>query len=187
MASAWGWRRRWLTLLVILMVAVVGIWWLGNRSVSSPTLAERQARLNLAINWVLQQAAQIAHRDDLMAMVDRTVAKIESGGGPRSPWLRFVKPDAVVTIERVDFGALASYQQALLSALTCGAYDQLRELPEDWRHQNVCRPSLVQGFVDGGVCSTHQLMALMAVQRQRCQGMPWDASLIPSLQEDIFL
>jgi hypothetical protein len=206
MATAWSRRGRWLISFVVAVSAVAaGGWWLGNRTVDVPTLAERQERLNKAIDWVLanearlttdtnmplwhmlQYAATISHRNDLIAMVDRAILQFGPAGAPKQPWVRFVRPHVDLTFEGFDFGALYPDQKAFFSALTCGAYDQLRLLPDDWRHHNVCRPSAVMAFVDGGVCSTHQLMALMALQRQGCTGMPWDAALVPSLQEDIRL
>lgn len=180
-----------------------GTWWLCNREAQAPGLAERQARLDKAIHWILanesrlqadanmplwqmlQEAARITQRNDLMAMVNRVVAHIEAADGTQSPWLRFVKPDAAHSLQGINVDALEPYQLAFLSALTCGAYDQIRELPDGWRQVHQCRPNVIKVFWEDGACSTHQLMGLMTLKQRQCSGMPWNASLVPDLQQDI--
>jgi hypothetical protein len=194
----------WLPVVLMAMIVLGAAgWWLGNREAPLAALQTRQAHLDKGIQWVLanedrlsvdanmplwqmlQEAARIAHRDDLMAMVNRAVTRIEASEEGRSPWLRFVKPDAEVSLQGFDVEGIEAYQQAFLSALTCGAYDQLKQLPEGWRQVHQCRPNAVKVYWEDGACSTHQLMALMTLKRRQCQGMSWNPALVPALQQDI--
>ncbi|MEY4766058.1 MAG: hypothetical protein RI907_2731, partial [Pseudomonadota bacterium] len=124
---------------LVLGVVVMGtLWHLGNRQVAVPTLAEREAHLRRAIDWVvanesklmsepnsalwhmLDRSAEITRDPELTRIVERARQTFFEASSNQSPWVRMMKPGADYVRQLVDPSQLDDYQAAFLSAITCG-------------------------------------------------------------------
>jgi hypothetical protein len=193
-----------------LLTSVLGLaLHLGNREVAPPTLPERQASLtqairwalsneafiasngNLPLWWMLHEAAVLSGDGDLQALVARQDRRILGVLHPGDPWARLLNaaipaiPGAIPEAHPAQ--DLEPYQQAFLSALTCGGMDPRLAQPGAWRVDNQCRPNPAQALVLDKVCSTHQLMALMLWRRQGCGPQARSHSLADELRSDILV
>ncbi len=187
----------WLAFMAVSSVALA--YALGNRPVDPPTLAQRQAHLERAITWVVNNEGVL--RDDanvalwqmvdvtanltgdprLHAIVQRANQRLFPEGGTHGPWMRMMSPQAKVDPTLISPSELEGYQLDFLSALTCGTTESVWSSSDQWRRTNQCRPLWRNMTVGDRACSTHQLMALNILQRMACPGMV----AAPGLQEEL--
>jgi hypothetical protein len=198
------WRRvamgLFMALIVLCAVLLASAWYLGNRSLPPPSLEARQAHLNKAIDWVLNNESALMQDPNsaLWHMVDRTAtltghpglrAIVEranqtfhpEGGSVRSLWLRMTKPAAPFDLSPSGAEGLADYQAAFLSALSCGATERQWATSDGWRQTNQCRPLWRHMTVGDPFCSTHQMMGLLLLNHVRCTTL----AVAPGLQEEL--
>jgi hypothetical protein len=201
----WGLRviHALLILLSLLACVVTLAYALGNRPVASPTLAQRQAHLARAIDWVVQNEATLLEDTNsalwqmvavtanltgdarLHAIVQRANKRIFPEGRVHSPWIRMVLPQAQVDPTLISPSELEGYQLDFLSALTCGATEPIWSTSDQWRLSHQCRPLWRNMTIGDRACSTHQLMVLNVLKRMGCHGMPVAPALEDELIQDI--
>ncbi len=140
---------------------------------------------NAALWWMVDAAAKRSGDPYLAQLVERYLAQVFQGVQAQSPWLRLVRPQAQVARDLPLPEQLVDYQKHLLSAATCQAAPSLGDHDHAFLETNLCRPMLTKVWLGDRVCSTHQVVALLIQQRNRCASPTGLARLQSELLDDI--
>lgn len=190
-AMVWG------ALAVLLLVGLVGMsLWHGNRPM--PPVQPDEARQsfqravawmkahepevlgtgNVALWWMVSEAAQRSGDPYLQALVLRYLQRFGQGELQGSPWARLVDPSVPANPAWPMPEGLVPYQRFFYHAATCRPVP-LAQGGDTHSHlaDNQCRPQLSKVWLQDRVCSTHQLMGLLLQARCACP-VPSDAARV---------
>jgi hypothetical protein len=202
-------RIRVTRLLVGLVVAVLCAWatalWYFNRPVEAPTRMQSQAAFEHAVSWfraneqavlqdsnsalwlMIDHAARIKQDAYLSGLVQRHLAlAYPQNNAAQDIWHRFVAPHgAAGRFTAAERDGWDPYQRFLAYALTCDA--SLRADPDVAAHlgAQACRPMHRKVWAGDPVCSTHQAVGLMLMQRERCGDQAAVATVLGEVMSDI--
>ena len=200
----WAWFARSLFVLVgasVSLALIAWAWTLQQVNQQAPALTQAEARHsylravawlkvnessvlsqgNAALWWMVDTAAQRSGDPYLSDLVERHLSIAYQGPFANSPWVRFVRPQALVKGGPQPEEQLVRYQRFFLTAVTCRADDDTRDFLEG----HVCRPALSKVWLADPVCSTHHLMGLMIHRRSGCEPAPEAERLQGELLDDI--
>lgn len=181
--------------------------WRGNRSVVTPSMAERRQAYQHALNWfknhetevlgdgnaalwwMLRVASERQNEPYLKELVQRAKRQIFVGGNETVPWRRMVEPQASVVHDPALLAELSPYQKLFYHAVTCAPVELGVEgqTTTQFLEGHACRPMVLKVFGRDNVCSTHQLMGVELVRQMGCAVKPATGPLREELLADVRL
>lgn len=202
------WRRL-ARVLVGLIVAVLCAWgtalWYFNRPIEPPTRAQSHAAFGRAVSWfkaheqavlqdrnsalwlMIDHAARIKQDAYLRGLVQQHLAlAYPQDNAAQDIWHRIVAPAAAAgRYTAAERDGWDPYQRFLAYALTCDA--SLRADPDVAAHLSTqaCRPMPRKVWAGDPVCSTHQAVGLMLMQRERCGDQAAVSNVLGEVASDI--
>ncbi|CAH0355732.1 hypothetical protein [Aquabacterium sp. CECT 9606] len=177
--------------------------WHGNRDVAPLSLSEKQQSFQRAVGWMRAHEAQILKEDNvalwwfvqaaaertgdeyLQGLVLKYLAVASASEGPAGPWKRMLVPKAEVVLDIASTRWLAPYHKFFYHALTCVPLALDDGDTSVFLRNDVCHPQPTQVWLKDPVCTTHQLVGVMLLQRVGCARHEELAALEGDLLSDI--
>ncbi|RZL10270.1 MAG: hypothetical protein EOP40_07040 [Rubrivivax sp.] len=202
----WSWAARLLVgLALVLLCAWGAALWYFNRPVEPPTRAQSQVAFERAVSWfkaneqtvlqdsnsalwlMIDHAARIKQDAYLGGLVQRHLALVyPQNNAAQDIWHRIVAPDgAAGRYTASERDGWDPYQRFLAYALTCDG--SLSADPDVAAHLSpqACRPMHRKVWAGDPVCSTHQAVGLMLMQRERCGDQAAVSTVLDEVVADI--
>ncbi|MBC7701477.1 hypothetical protein [Aquabacterium sp.] len=200
-----GLAKTMLVLIVVLASLGALAIWHGNREVAPVSVSDRQQSFQRAVSWMRTHEAQILKEDNvalwwfvqtaaertgdefLRGLVLRYLAVASAHQGSAGPWKRMLLPKAEVELDMASTRWLEPYQKFFYHALTCQVFelDEGEGDTNSFLKNDLCHPQPTQVLLIDPVCSTHQLVGVMLLQREGCVPQGQFAKLEADLLADI--
>lgn len=190
-------------LTVVLASLMALALWHGNRDVAPLSLSERQQSFQRAVGWMRAHEAQIIKENNvalwwfvqtaaertgdeyLHGLVLKYLAATSASDNPANPWRRVLAPRAEVVLDLASTRSLAPYHKFFYHALTCVPVPLNDGDTSVFLQNDVCHPQPTEVWIKDPVCTTHQLVGVMLLQRAGCARHEEVAALEGDLLSDI--
>ncbi len=192
-------------LVLIVVLASLGALavWHGNRDVTPVSMVDRQQSFQRAVSWMRAHEAQILKENNvalwwfvqtaaertgdefLRDLVLRYLAAASADEMTVGPWKRMLLPKAEVVLDIASTRWMEPYQRFFYHALTCQPVVLDASDSNVFLQSNACHPQPTQVWLKDPVCTTHQLVGVMLLQRVGCARPDELATLESDLLADI--
>ncbi|RZL03053.1 MAG: hypothetical protein EOP36_06400 [Rubrivivax sp.] len=188
-------------LLLVVGAALAVAIWHGNREVAPPSLGERQHAYKQAVSWIraheadilkddnaalwwfVQTAAEQADDDYLRTLVRRFLYQNQGNSRKGVVWRRFLEPGAEVVLDISAVRTMEPYHRFFYHALTCVPVELDGIDTNAFLRNDVCHPQPTEVWLKDPVCTTHQLVGVMLLQRAGCK----PAQELVGLKKDLLI
>lgn len=194
-------------LALIAVLTSLGAWavWHGNRDVAPASMMDRQQSFQRAVSWMRANEVQVIKEDNvalwwfvqtaaertgdefLRGLVSRYLAAVSTGEGPADPWRRMLLPKTEVVLDMASVRSMEPYQKFFYHALTCQTFslDEGQDDTNSFLEKDRCHPQPTRVWLADPVCTTHQLVGVMLLQRVGCNPEGHFPELEADLLKDI--
>lgn len=203
--NKWTVRVAKTMLVLIVVLASLGALavWHGNRDVAPVSVVDRQQSFQRAVSWMRAHEAQILKEDNaalwwfvqtaaertgdefLRGLVLRYLAASSADELTVGPWKRMLLPKAEVVLDMASTRWMEPYQRFFHHALTCQPVVLDAGDSNVFLQSDACHPQSIQVWLKDPVCTTHQLVGVMLLQRVGCARPEELATLESDLLADI--
>ncbi len=141
---------------------------------------------NVALWWFVSVAAEHTGDEYLRGLFQRFLDESRDRPWVGEAWRRMVEPDAEVVWDPSSVRKLEPYQRFFYHALTCVPVALSEGVDTNvFLQGSACHPLPTKVWVKDPVCTTHQLVGVVLLQRRGCKPAQELVSLRKDLLDDI--